>query len=236
MNTGALPPEITRLAQRLGHVFTDENLLLQACSHRSYGPPHNERLEYLGDGLLNFVIGSTLYALRPSANEGDLSRLRASLVREETLAQLARDLNLGDALRLGPGELRSGGFRRDSILADALEALLGAIHQDAGFDAARDACLRLYQPLLAALPDARSLKDAKTRLQEHLQGSGRPLPQYAVLDESGPPHHRRFKVSCTLEDAEHRTEAVGSSRKLAEQDAAGMMLELLEPPMGRDDA
>lgn len=236
MNTAVLPPGITRLAQRLGHVFADQKLLLQACSHRSYGPPHNERLEYLGDGLLNFVIGSALYALRPDANEGDLSRLRASLVREETLAQLARDLDLGVALRLGTGELRSGGFRRDSILADALEALLGAIYQDAGFEAARDVCLHLYQPLLANLPEARSLKDAKTRLQEFLQGNGRPLPQYAVLDESGPPHHRRFQVSCTLEDAEHRTEATGSSRKLAEQNAADMMLALLQQPLGRDDA
>lgn len=223
-----MPPEIVRLARRLGHVFNDANLLLQACSHRSFGPPHNERLEFLGDGLLNFVIGSALYTLRPGANEGDLSRLRASLVREETLAQLARGLDLGNALRLGAGELRSGGFRRDSILADALEALFGAIHQDAGFEAAREACLRLYQPLLLALPDARSLKDAKTRLQEHLQGDGRPLPQYEVLYESGPPHHRRFNVCCTLLDAEHRSEAVGNSRKLAEQDAAAMMLELLE--------
>ncbi len=224
-----MPPEIARLARRLGHVFNDANLLLQACSHRSFGPPHNERLEFLGDGLLNFVIGSALYTLRPGANEGDLSRLRASLVREETLAQLARGLDLGNALRLGVGELRSGGFRRDSILADALEALFGAIHQDGGFEAAREACLRLYQPLLSALPDARSLKDAKTRLQEHLQGDGRPLPQYEVLDESGPPHHRRFNVCCTLQDGEHRSEAVGNSRKLAEQDAAAMMLELLEP-------
>ncbi len=236
MNTAALPAEIARLEQRLGHAFKDQNLLLQACSHRSYGPPHNERLEFLGDGLLNFVIGSTLYNLRPGANEGDLSRLRASLVREETLAQLARDLNLGDALRLGQGELRSGGFRRDSILADALEALLGAIHQDAGFEAARDTCLRLYQALLEVLPDARSLKDAKTRLQENLQGNGRPLPQYQVLDESGPPHHRRFHVCCTLKDADLQTEAVGNSRKLAEQDAAGMMLKQLEQSMEQRDA
>ena len=228
MNTLGLSPEIGRLAQRLGHVFGDESLLVQACSHRSFGPPHNERLEFLGDGLLNFVIGSTLYTMRPGANEGDLSRLRASLVREETLAQLARDLNVGEALRLGSGELRSGGFRRDSILADALEALIAAIYLDAGFDAARDACLRFYQPLLEVLPDARNLKDSKTRLQEYLQGRGRPLPEYAVLDESGPAHHRRFHVCCSLKDDGLRTEAVGNSRKLAEQDAAGVMLEQLE--------
>lgn len=228
MNSSQTSADIARLAQRLGHVFSDESLLVQACSHRSFGQPHNERLEFLGDGLLNFVVGSTLYSMRPGANEGDLSRLRASLVREETLAQLARDIKVGDALRLGSGELRSGGFRRDSILADTLEALIAAIYLDAGFEAARDACLRLYQPLLEVLPDARDLKDAKTRLQEYLQGRGRPLPEYAVLDESGPPHHRRFHVCCTLKDGEGRTEAVGNSRKLAEQDAAGIMLEQLE--------
>lgn len=220
--------EIARLTQRLGYRFADEALLLQACSHRSLGPPHNERLEFLGDALLNFVIGAALFERRATADEGDLSRLRASLVREETLALLARELQLGDALRLGSGELRSGGYRRDSILADALEAIIGAVFLDGGYVAARDVCLRLYQTLLQTLPDPRSLKDPKTRLQELLQADNRPLPVYAVISESGPPHRRAFHVSCTLRDAGQHVEANGSSRKQAEQDAAAQMLQRLE--------
>ncbi|WP_367401465.1 ribonuclease III [Solimonas sp. SE-A11] len=199
-------------------------MLQQALTHRSYAHGNNERLEFLGDGLLNFVIGERLYALQPKAEEGALSRLRASLVREETLALLGRDLQLGELLRLGESELKSGGYRRDSILADALEAIIGAVFIDGGFDAARGVCERLYAPLLADLPDAESLKDPKTRLQEALQADGRPLPRYEILSESGPPHARRFAVRCLLPDNESFTESEGASRRSAEQRAAELMI------------
>lgn len=202
-------------------------MLTQALTHRSVSAVNNERLEFLGDGLINAVIGAELYALRPKDDEGALSRLRASLVREETLASLSRGLQMGDALKLGESELKSGGYTRDSILADALEAVVAAIYLDAGFEAARAACLKLYAPLLANLPDPESLKDSKTRLQEWLQGRSRPIPRYEVLSESGPAHARRFRVCCVLTDADVQTEAEGASRRGAEQDAAHKMFERL---------
>jgi ribonuclease-3 len=159
-----------RLCVRLDYQFQNQALLTQALTHRSFSSVNNERLEFLGDGLINFVIGAALYEVRPKAEEGALSRLRASLVREETMALLAHKLELGEVLHLGESERKSGGFDRDSILADALEALVGAIFIDSGFDAARAVTLHLYAPLLADLPDPESLKDAKTRLQEQLQG------------------------------------------------------------------
>ena len=176
------------------------------------------------------MIGATLYAARPQDDEGALSRLRASLVREETLAQLARELNLGDELKLGESELKSGGYRRDSILADALEALLGAVYLDGGFAAAHKTCLKLFAPLLDHLPDPESLKDSKTRLQEWLQGRSRPLPKYEVISESGPAHARCFRVRCQLQDAEQATEAEAAARRTAEQDAAKKMLEICNEP------
>lgn len=219
---------LERLSRSLGHEFRDQGLLLQALSHRSQGALNNERLEYLGDGLLNFVVGAALYRRCPQAEEGALSRLRASLVREESLARIARSLDLGSLLRLGESEQKSGGHRRDSILADALEAIVGAIFLDAGFAAAEASCLKLFEPLLASLPDPESLKDPKTRLQEHLQASGRPLPRYEILSESGPPHRREFRVRCSLADVDTHTEATGGSRRGAEQQAAETMLEQLE--------
>jgi ribonuclease-3 len=215
---------LVRLQQALGYAFRDESLLLRALSHRSTGAENNERLEFLGDGLINFLVGAALYHARGGDEEGALSRLRASLVREESLARLARDLRLGEYLRLGESELKSGGFRRDSILADTLEAVMAAVYLDGGFDASRDACHRLFLPLLATLPDAETLKDAKTRLQEWLQAKGRPLPRYEVLTESGPAHRRHFTVRCALVDAEVVAEADGSSRRVAEQGAAEAML------------
>jgi len=212
------------LSLHLGYQFRDAALLQQALTHRSYAHGNNERLEFLGDGLLNFVIGERLYSLQPKAEEGALSRLRASLVREETLARLGRDLQLGELLRLGESELKSGGYRRDSILADAVEAVIGAVYLDGGFEAARAVCERLYAPLLADLPDAESLKDPKTRLQEALQADGRPLPRYEILSESGPPHARRFAVRCLLPDNESFTESEGASRRSAEQRAAELMI------------
>lgn len=217
-----------RLDAALGYRFADPALRELALTHRSAAGADNERLEFLGDALLNFVIGEALYRAQPQAAEGALSRLRASLVREESLAKVARGLELGDSLHLGESELKSGGFRRDSILADALEALIGAAYLDGGFEAARDLCLRLFAPLLQSLPDAETLKDPKTRLQERLQSQGRPLPRYEVLQETGPAHRRRFVVACTLADNGAATQAEGASRRAAEQQAAESMLEQLD--------
>lgn len=215
---------LDRLRATLGHAFNDPGLLVQALTHRSCGSPHNERLEFLGDALLNLVAAEAVFTARAGADEGELSRLRAALVREETLAAAARRLQIGDALQLGPGELRSGGFRRDSILADAFEAILGAIYVDAGFDAARRACRQLLAPEFDALPSASVAKDAKTRLQEWLQAQARPLPEYQLIEESGPAHQRRFRVRCSLADDALAAEGQGSSRRLAEQDAAAGIL------------
>jgi ribonuclease-3 len=198
-------------------------LLEQALRHRSVGYAHYERLEFLGDGLLNYLIGEALYQAKPHADEGALSRLRASLVKEPTLAQLARALALGEHIELGAGELKVAASRRDSILADVFEAIIGAISLDSGFAAAKAFVLQQYQGLLADLPDPESLKDAKTRLQEHLQAQSRPLPRYEVLAEQGPDHARKFQVSCTL-DTLQKTLAEGASRKHAEQEAARLML------------
>jgi len=223
---------LTRLQQLIGHSFGDAGLLRQALTHRSCGQPNNERLEFLGDGLLNFVIGEAVYRQRARSAEGELSRLRVRLVREETLAEVARRLSLGDAVRLGPGELRSGGFRRDSILADALEAVLGAVYLDGGFEAARKVCERIFAPELAQLPDIEAPKDAKTRLQETLQARGRSLPEYRLVEESGPAHQRNFRVHCVLPDIAAPAEGQAASRRLAEQIAAENMLAMLATEQG----
>ncbi|WP_028080749.1 ribonuclease III [Solimonas soli] len=219
---------VQNLQRRLGYRFQDPALLTQALTHRSAGYANNERLEFLGDALVNFVIAEALYRVRRGDEEGALSRLRASLVREETLAELARGLELSDALTLGESELKSGGYRRASILADAFEAVLGAVYLDGGFEAARQVCERLFAALLGDLPDADTLKDAKTRLQEWLQARARPLPLYEVIEESGPPHRRRFHVRASLTDAELAADAHGSSRRAAEQDAARHLLQSLQ--------
>ncbi len=219
--------QLRNLTTALAYRFKDETLLERALTHRSVGLDNNERLEFLGDALLNFAIGAEIFGARPSAPEGDLSRLRASLVREETLAAAARRLPLAEAVRLGPGELKSGGFRRDSILADALEALIGAVYLDGGVEPAVQLCLHLLAPELQDLPDAGSLKDPKTRLQEVLQAASRPLPEYTVLREEGPAHRRNFSVQCRLTDSSDEVEAEGHSRRVAEQQAAERMLELM---------
>ena len=216
-----------RLCKALGHEFRDPTLLTRALTHRSFGDEHNERLEFLGDSLLNFAIAAEIFRLRPKAPEGDLSRLRASVVRKETLATAARRLPLPDVIRLGTGELRSGGFRRDSTLADVFEALIGAVYLDAGADTATALCLRLLAPELAALPEAGSLKDYKTRLQEVLQAESRPLPEYSVLSEDGPAHRRHFAVRCLLPDSGQIMDAEAHSRRIAEQRAASMMLDAI---------
>ena len=216
------------LEQALRYRFTQPALLQQALTHRSHGGSNNERLEYLGDGLLTFVIGEAAYSQWPKAPEGDLSRLRASLVCEDSLARIAKSLKLSDLLRMGSGELKSGGYRRESILADALEALFGAIYLDGGFAPARETILHLFRELLSTLPDPETRKDSKTRLQEWLQGQSRPLPEYRVLSEHGPPHRRVFHVACKLPDSGQETESGGASRKQAEQDAARLMFEQLK--------
>jgi len=224
---------LARLQRALGYRFQDEGALVRALTHRSVGHDNNERLEFLGDALLNFAVGEALFRRAPKAAEGDLSRMRATLVREETLAAVARRIELGEVILLGSGELKSGGFRRDSILADGLEAVIGAAYLDGGFEAARELCLRLLDPELEHLPDPGSLKDAKTRLQEHLQALGRPLPEYSVLSEDGPPHRRSFRVRCRLVDDGAASDGDGASRKFAEQQSAERMLQCLIQTGGR---
>lgn len=219
---------VSKLQLALGHQFVDPALLQKALTHRSASGINNERLEFLGDAILNFVIAEAIYAASPRASEGDLSRWRASLVCEGTLAELAKGLNLGDYLNMGTGALKSGVYRRESVLADTLEALFGAAYLDAGFAAARALVLGLFAPLLTTPPDVSLLKDSKTQLQELLHARARPLPEYLVLDEQGPPHNRIFGVACRLTDTGMQTGASGSSRKQAEQDAARAMIEKLK--------
>ncbi len=217
-----------RLQELLGYRFQDQNLLQRALTHRSYSCPHNERLEFLGDSILNAVIARQLYFRFPSLPEGELSRLRAQLVCQESLFQMATSLSLGEHLRLGEGELKSGGHRRPSILADALEALFGAIWLDGGFERADEAISGLYRPLLEQLTPGQRNKDAKTRLQEHLQGRKMLLPQYALIATAGEAHAQSFTVACIIDALCIRTEGRAASRRAAEQVAAERALELLE--------
>jgi ribonuclease-3 len=208
------------LQEQLGYRFADARLLQQALTHRSHSTPNNERLEFLGDGVLNCIVAAELYARHSSLKEGELSRLRASLVREQRLHELAAGLALGDQLRLGEGELKSGGFRRPSILADALEALIGAVFLDGGFEAARNVVLRLYRPLLEGAGATAAEKDPKTQLQEWLQSRRYALPQYSVLATRGAAHEQQFEVECLIRELDLRTTGTGTSRRLAEQEAA----------------
>ncbi len=216
-----------RLQKAIGYRFRDAELLLRALTHRSFDHDNNERLEFLGDALLNFTVAAEVFRLRPKAPEGDLSRLRASVVREETLAVAARRVPLSEAMRFGPGELRTGGHKRGSSLADGLEALVGGVYLDGGIEAAQALCLLLLAPELANLPEVGSLKDFKTRLQEVLQAQSRPLPEYSVLREEGPAHRRSFLVRCQLGDDPLATEAEAHSRRIAEQQAASKMLDAI---------
>lgn len=212
--------KLDSLQEQLGHRFRDPRLLLQALTHRSHSTPHNERVEFLGDGVLNCIVAAELYTRFPGLKEGELSRLRASLVREERLHEIAAGLALGDYLRLGEGELKSGGFRRPSILADGLEALIGAVFLDGGFDSARDVVLRLYRPLLESAEPSAVEKDPKTQLQEWLQSRRYALPQYSVVATRGAAHEQRFEVECLVRELDLRTVGTGTSRRLAEQEAA----------------
>lgn len=214
----------------LPYRFARPELLGEALTHRSAGRPNNERLEFLGDAVLNFLIAEALYQRVPDADEGGLSRLRATLVRGETLAEIAGDLRLGEALSLGSGELKSGGFRRRSILADALEAVIGAVYLDGGFEACRELVRELFASRLASLPDTDSLKDPKTRLQEYLQSRQAALPVYHLVAEEGEPHRRTFRVACETPWLKAPVEASGRSRRAAEQEAARLALLELEAP------
>lgn len=217
------------MSDRIGHRFTRPELLQQALTHRSAGAPHNERLEFLGDALVNLIVAEALYAHWPRADEGALTRARAELVRESALAPIARTLELGERLTLGPGEMKSGGHRRDSILADALEALIAAIYLDSDFPTCREVVLPWFQDAMAALPPPHKVgKDAKTRLQEWLQARQKPLPVYALLAESGEDHAKSFQVTCTLTQPAVAAEGIGNSRRAAEQAAAEAILELLQ--------
>jgi len=209
-----------RLQQDIGYRFSDAALLAQALTHRSHGPSHNERLEFLGDSVLNCVIAAELFGRFDALPEGDLHRMRAHLVRQQGLHAVAQALNLGEHLQLGEAELKSGVATRPSILADAFEALIGAIFLDGGFGAARDAVLRLYQPLLAGLDPAALGKDPKTLLQELLQARRLALPQYSVLATGGATHSQTFEVECLIPQLSVRTTGTGPSRRLAEQEAA----------------
>lgn len=203
---------------RFPHRFRNEGLYEQALTHRSAARLNNERLEFLGDSLVNMLVAELLYETHPRADEGVLTRLRAQLVRGSTLAELARELELGDALVLGSGELKSGGFRRDSILADALEALIAATYLDAGWDACRDVVRSLYRSRIATL--GVSEKDPKTRLQEFLQANGLPLPLYELVASTGEEHAKLFDVECVVADPPLRQPGHGTSRRAAEQMAA----------------
>jgi len=211
-----------------GHAFADQDLLAQAMTHRSAGFPHNERLEFLGDAVVGLIVAEALYRRWPKADEGALTRARAELVRESSLAAIARALDLGPKLILGPGEMKSGGHRRDSILADALEALVGAIYLDAGFEACREVVMPWFAVGVNDTPAGKVGKDAKTRLQEWLQARQRPLPAYELICESGDDHAKVFRVACSLAEPATTAEGEGGSRRAAEQAAAEAVLAQLE--------
>jgi ribonuclease-3 len=213
--------------ERLGYQPRAVSLFAAALTHRSAAGPNNERLEFLGDAVLNLLVAHALYGAFPEATEGDLSRLRARLVSREPLAEIAAELQLVEALQLGSGELKSGGFRRQSILADALEALCGAIFLDGGLAAAEPVVARLFGARIAALPEPEALKDPKTRLQEYLQSRSLALPHYAVLGVEGADHAQSFLVGCEVSALKATTQGRGSSRRRAEQQAAERMLETI---------
>ena len=219
---------VDKLCDRLDYRFKQAELLQRALSHRSVGSENNERLEFLGDSILSYVISVELFQRFPKVDEGGLSRLRASMVKGDTLAILARELSLGDYLLLGPGELKSGGFRRSSILADAFEALLGAIYMDSDIATIQRVILHLFNERLSAVNPDTALKDPKTRLQEFLQSRQFPLPSYEVTNIAGKAHAQTFTVSCQIEGLEETVVADGSSRRKAEQTAAQLILEKLD--------
>lgn len=217
--------ELSALEERLGYEFANRELLAQALTHRSHGAVHNERLEFLGDAVLNCTIAQLLFQKFSRLNEGDLSRLRANLVKQQSLAEIAERLELSEFLRLGEGERKSGGFRRPSILGDSLEAAMGAVFVDRGFEAAREVIARLFEPVLKSVDPKTLGKDSKTLLQEYLQGKRLPLPQYAVVETRGAAHNQEFEVECAVTKLDISVRGSGRSRRAAEQSAAKLALE-----------
>ncbi|MBD3649185.1 MAG: ribonuclease III [Pseudomonadales bacterium] len=213
-----------KLEQRLGYTFTKPELLTQALTHRSFGTTNNERLEFLGDAILNFIIARELFDRFPSAREGQLSRLRARLVRRQTLAEVAREFSLGDYLIMGSGELKSGGFKRDSILSDSLEAIIGAMYLDSDINCVEERVTSWFYGRLDALSLKTSQKDSKSRLQEYLQARQHELPEYVVVDVKGAAHAQKFQVECRTALLDEPAVGEGSSRRIAEQNAAGIAL------------
>ena len=216
------------LQTRISYSFTQPELLQQALTHRSFSASNNERLEFLGDSVLNFIIAHQLFNLFPHLPEGDLSRLRAKLVKEASLAEIAVDLHLGDALKLGEGELKSAGWRRPSILADALEAILGAVYLDGGFDAAQKVVALLYRDKLSTIDPKAIDKDAKSQLQEYLQSKKMELPEYQVVSIEGEAHAQTFTVQCFIKKLKLTTTGVGTSRRVAEQQAAKLAMDNIQ--------
>jgi ribonuclease-3 len=227
--------DLEGLQAALGYRFTSPDLLREALTHRSHGTPHNERLEFLGDSVLNCIVAAELYERFALLKEGELSRLRASLVRQDSLHRAAQRLGLGALLLLGEGELKSGGFSRPSILADAVEAVVGAIYLDGGFDAARTALRSLFHAALADLDPKSFGKDPKTRLQELLQSRHVALPKYAVVGTQGAAHDQRFEVECLIPELSVRTLGAGASRRAAEQEAAQRAFDRLGERRARRD-
>lgn len=228
--------DVMVLQNRLGYVFQSAGLLQQALTHRSHGSVHNERLEFLGDSILNCVVASLLFERYSKIDEGDLSRLRANLVKQQALYEIAQRLELSQFLRLGEGELKSGGFRRPSILADTLEALFGAIFLDGGFTAVRDVIRGLYIPILQSVDPKTLGKDAKTLLQEYLQGKKIALPQYNVVATHGAAHNQEFEIECLVPKLEIQVFGTGGSRRAGEQAAAKLALEAAQAALVKSPA
>jgi ribonuclease-3 len=220
--------DLSRLIKKLGYEFNAPHLLLQALTHRSAKGEHNERLEFLGDSILGFVIAEALYQKFPKHDEGDLTRMRSSLVKGVTLAELARDFNLGECLILGPGELKSGGHRRESILEDAIEAIIGAIYLDSDLNTCKTLIIKWFNDRLQVIKPGNEQKDPKTRLQEFLQGRKIALPSYEVIDTTGQSHNQEFTVRCQTSIIDEVVIAKGTSRRKAEQQAAEQILQLIE--------
>jgi len=222
------PLNLSRLTKKLGYEFNEPSLLVQALTHRSAKGCHNERLEFLGDSILGFVIAEALYDKFPKHDEGDLTRMRSSLVKGVTLAEVARDFNLGECLILGPGELKSGGHRRESILEDAIEAIIGAVYLDSNIERCKALILAWFDKRLTVIKPGNEQKDPKTRLQEYLQGRKIPLPTYEVIDTTGQSHNQEFTVRCQTSVINEEVIAKGTSRRKAEQAAAQQILALIE--------
>jgi len=220
--------DYSRLEQLLNYQFKNTELLKEALTHRSAHSKNNERLEFLGDSILNFVIAAELYLLYPKSPEGDLSRLRANLVNKDGLYEISKILKFNDYLILGSGELKSGGYRRNSILADTVEAIFGAVYMDSGFNECKKLILYLYDDLIKNIPDANDLKDPKTRLQELLQSRKLSLPKYSVTEVTGQAHNQQFKVDCEIAELGLKTEGKATNRRKAEQQSAEKIIPLVQ--------